>query len=139
MPRRIQQCPFCARRFVTTKTLSQEASESIFCPSCAAQRHLLLTGNVQSQNNEKPTVKTDFGAREVAGTLSLSGNPISWNKDDEKDVEGPAPGSRLALFQMLARYEKLDVDLAAMGNDKPTEEDDTIAEQEALLKSLSNK
>ncbi|MEM6291144.1 MAG: hypothetical protein AAGA54_07755 [Myxococcota bacterium] len=60
-------------------------------------------------------------------------------KGDEKDVEGPAPGSRLALFQMLARYEKLDVDLAAMGNDKPTEEDDTIAEQEALLKSLSNK
>ncbi len=60
-------------------------------------------------------------------------------KDDEKDVEGPAPGSRLALYQMLARYEKLDVDLAAMGSDKKTEEDDTIAEQEALLKELAGK
>ncbi len=60
-------------------------------------------------------------------------------KDDDKDVEGPAPGSRLALFQMLARYERIDVDLDAMAGDKETAEDKEIAEQEALLKSLSNK
>ena len=60
-------------------------------------------------------------------------------KDDDKDVEGPAPGSRLALFQMLARFEKVDVDLDAMSGDKETAEDKEIAEQEALLKSLSNK
>ena len=55
-------------------------------------------------------------------------------KDDDKDVEGPAPGSRLALFQMLARYEKLDVNIAAM--DKRTEEDDVIDETEKALKEL---
>ena len=60
-------------------------------------------------------------------------------KDDDKDVEGPAPGSRLAFFQMLARFEKVDVDLDAMSGDKETAEDKEIAEQEALLKSLSNK
>lgn len=60
-------------------------------------------------------------------------------KDDDKDVEGPAPGSRLAFFQMLARFEKVDVDLDAMSGDKQTAEDKEIAEQEALLKSLSNK
>jgi hypothetical protein len=57
-------------------------------------------------------------------------------KGDDKDVEGPAPGSRLALFQMLARFEKVDVDLDAMSGDKQTAEDKEIAEQEALLKSL---
>ena len=57
-------------------------------------------------------------------------------KGDDKDVEGPAPGSRLAFFQMLARYEKVDVDLDAMSGDKATAEDKEIAEQEALLKSL---
>ena len=57
-------------------------------------------------------------------------------KGDDKDVEGPAPGSRLAFFQMLARFEKIDVDLDAMSGDKETEEDKEIAEQEALLKSL---
>ncbi len=57
-------------------------------------------------------------------------------KGDDKDVEGPAPGSRLAFFQMLARFEKVDVDLDAMSGDKETAEDKEIAEQEALLKSL---
>ena len=57
-------------------------------------------------------------------------------KGDDKDIEGPAPGSRLALRNMLVRYEKIDVDLDAMSGDKQTEEDKEIAEQEALLKSL---
>lgn len=57
-------------------------------------------------------------------------------KDDDKDVEGPAPGSRLALYQMLARFENVDV--TAMQDETPTEEDETIAEQEALLKKLNS-
>jgi len=60
-------------------------------------------------------------------------------KGDDKDVEGPAPGSRLAFFQMLARFEKIDVDMDAMSGDKQTAEDKEIAEREARLKSLSNK
>ena len=57
-------------------------------------------------------------------------------KDDEFDTEGPAPASRLAIYQMLARFEKFDVDTAAMAGDKRMAEDDTIDEQEKLLKQL---
>lgn len=60
-------------------------------------------------------------------------------KDDDKDVEGPAPGSRLALYQMLARFENMDADVAAMGQDKRTEEDDTIDEGEAILQAIKAK
>lgn len=58
------------------------------------------------------------------------------SKDDEKDVEGPAPGSRLAIYQMLARFENVDVNVAAMGADAHTEEDEAIDEAEALLKKI---
>ncbi len=57
-------------------------------------------------------------------------------KDDEFDTEGPAPASRLAIYQMLARFEKFDVDTAALAGDKRMAEDDTIDEQEKLLKQL---
>jgi hypothetical protein len=57
-------------------------------------------------------------------------------KDDEFDVEGPAPASRLAIYQMLARFEKIDVDTAALAGDKRMAEDDAIDEQEKLLKQL---
>jgi hypothetical protein len=57
-------------------------------------------------------------------------------KDDEFDTEGPAPASRLAIYQMLARFEKFDVDTAALSGDKRMAEDDTIEEQEKLLKQL---
>ncbi len=60
-------------------------------------------------------------------------------KDDEYDVEGPAPGSRLAIYQMLARFEKFDVDTAALSGAKRTPEDDVIDEQEKLLKELKAK
>jgi hypothetical protein len=56
-------------------------------------------------------------------------------EDDDMDVEGPAPGSRLALYQMLARFESIDVNLAAMA-DQRTEEDDVIEEYEAVLKRI---
>ncbi len=57
-------------------------------------------------------------------------------KDDDKDVEGAAPGSRLGLYQMLARFENMDADVAAMGQDKRTAEDDTIDEGEAILQRI---
>ena len=60
-------------------------------------------------------------------------------KDDDKDVEGPAPGSRLGLYQMLARFENMDADIAAMGQDKRTAEDDTIDEGEAILQRIKAK
>ncbi len=60
-------------------------------------------------------------------------------KDNEKDVEGPAPGSRLALYQMLARFENMDADVQAMGQDKRTVEDDTIDEGEAILQRIKAK
>ncbi|MEM9453611.1 MAG: hypothetical protein AAGF11_05500 [Myxococcota bacterium] len=60
-------------------------------------------------------------------------------KDDEKDVEGPAPGSRLAIYQMLARFENMDADVAAMGQDKRTAEDDVIDEGEAILQAIKAK
>lgn len=60
-------------------------------------------------------------------------------KDDDKDVEGPAPGSRLAIYQMLARFENMDADVAAMGQDKRTAEDDVIDEGEAILQAIKAK
>jgi hypothetical protein len=56
-------------------------------------------------------------------------------EDDDMDVEGPAPGSRLAFYQMLARFESIDVNLQAMANER-TEEDDVIEEYEAVLKRI---
>jgi hypothetical protein len=60
-------------------------------------------------------------------------------KGDDKDVEGPAPGSRLALYQMLARYENIDVNIAKMDADVKTEEDDVIEDAEAVLKRIKAK
>lgn len=57
-------------------------------------------------------------------------------KDDEFDTEGPAPGSRLAVFQMLARFENMKINAAGLAGDQRTEEDDAIEEQEKLLKQL---
>lgn len=56
-------------------------------------------------------------------------------EDNEKDVEGPAPGSRLATYQMLARFESLDVNLEKMANER-TEEDDVIEDYEKVLKRI---
>jgi len=61
-------------------------------------------------------------------------------KDDEFDSEGPAPASRLALYQMLARFEKIDVDLSGLGDGaKKTEEDAAVEDAEALLKQIKSK
>lgn len=62
------------------------------------------------------------------------------DKEDEFDYEGPAPGSRLGLFQMLARFEFIDVDMQRMADEAPkTEEDKAIADAEARLKALQKK
>ncbi len=58
------------------------------------------------------------------------------DKDDEFDTQGPAPLTRRAFFQMLARFERFDVDTAALAGDKRMAEDDEIDEQEKLLKQL---
>ena len=61
------------------------------------------------------------------------------SKDDKKDQEGPAPGSRLALYQMLARFENIDVSLANMASEKKTEEDAVIEDAQAVLKRIKAK
>jgi hypothetical protein len=60
-------------------------------------------------------------------------------KDDKKDQEGPAPGSRLAIYQMLARFENVEVNLANMASEKKTEEDEVIEDAEAVLKRIKEK
>jgi len=57
-------------------------------------------------------------------------------KDDEFDTQGPAPASRDAVFQMLARFENITFNASVLAGDKRTEEDDAIDENEALLKKL---
>jgi hypothetical protein len=59
------------------------------------------------------------------------------DKDNEKDVEGPAPGSRLGLYQMLARFENVDVNMAKMAEQR-TEEDDVIDDASAILKRIKD-
>jgi hypothetical protein len=57
-------------------------------------------------------------------------------KGDKTDVEGPAPGSYLALRQMMARFSDMDLTVAKMADETPTAEDETIDENEKLLKAL---
>lgn len=58
------------------------------------------------------------------------------DKNDEFDTQGPAPASRDALFQMLAKFENIKVNTSVLAGDKRTEEDDAIDEGEKLLKQL---
>jgi hypothetical protein len=57
--------------------------------------------------------------------------------DDESDSQGPAPGSRLAFFQMLARFQKIEVDLEAMRKEEAKSEE--VLDAEAFLKANPNK
>lgn len=61
----------------------------------------------------------------------------SPDKDDPMAMEGPAPASRLALFQMLARFENPVVDLSAMRKAPDKGQDELDAE--AFLKANPNK
>ncbi len=54
------------------------------------------------------------------------------SKDDKTDTEGAAPGTRLALFQMLARFERP----SAKFEPTRTEEDDQMDDVAAKLKAL---
>jgi hypothetical protein len=56
--------------------------------------------------------------------------------DNEMDVEGSAPGSRLGLFQMLARFENVDVNMENMKKDVPKSGD--VLDAEAFLKAHKN-
>jgi hypothetical protein len=57
-------------------------------------------------------------------------------KDDDTDLEGPAPASRLAFFQMLARFENAAVDVSAMR--KAPKKDQAELDAEAFLKANKN-
>jgi hypothetical protein len=60
------------------------------------------------------------------------------SEDNDQDVEGAAPGSRLGLYQMLARFENVDVNMAKMAEER-TEEDDVIDEASLILKRIKDK
>ena len=57
--------------------------------------------------------------------------------DNEMDMEGSAPGSRLGLFQMLARFENVDVNMDNMKKDPPKSQ--AVLDAEAFLKANKNK
>ncbi len=89
----------------------------------------------------RPKTKTEDKILKVAHTCVIDGARGDIKipeKDDEFDVQGPAPGSRLALFQMLARFE--DIDTSAMAEEAPkTEEDKNIEDLEAKLKAIKER
>jgi len=67
---------------------------------------------------------------------------IHINKKPEGKLtfdEIPAPSSRQAIMQMLARFEKIDVSMAAMGSQEETEEDKKIDDLEAKLRAIKEK
>ncbi len=100
------------------------------------QKFPLLADLKASQTDSEKILKTahDCIIKGAEGDIKIP------DKDDEFDYEGPAPGSRLALFQMLARFENIDVNMKAMADEAPkTEEDKAIEDAEARLKALSNK
>jgi hypothetical protein len=89
-----------------------------------------------------PAVGDTNAALEVAHKCIIEGAAGDIHvpsKDDKKDQEGPAPGTRLALYQMLARFENIDVNMAKMASEKKTEEDAVIDDAEAVLKRLKAK
>jgi hypothetical protein len=100
----------------------------------SGSKYALLSGVSPKNRNDEKILKVAHkcvieGAR---GDIKIP------DKEDEFDVEGPAPGSRLALFQMLARFE--DMDTSAMAEEAPpTEEDKNIDDLEARLKALKAK
>ena len=58
------------------------------------------------------------------------------DEDDPKNIEGPAPASRLAFFQMMARFEN-EISTAAMR--KTREKSDAVLDAEAFLNANKNK
>ncbi|MCA9693167.1 MAG: hypothetical protein R3A51_02520 [Nannocystaceae bacterium] len=101
-----------------------------------ASKYPLLQGIKPRTSNEEKILETAHkcvieGAR---GDIKIP------DKDDEFALEGPAPASRLALFQMLAKFENLDIDLKAMADEaEETEEDKKIDDATARLKALREK
>ncbi len=58
------------------------------------------------------------------------------DKEDKTDVQGPAPSSRLAFFQMTARFQDIDVDMAKMKQEREKPQD--VQDAEAFLKANRN-
>ena len=72
----------------------------------------------------------------IAGANGKIFIPTKPKEADLTFDDTPAPGSRLALFQMLARFEKVDVSMAAMGSQEETEEDKKIDDLEERLRAI---
>ena len=90
-----------------------------FCGSAAAvdsmikdfgSKYPILQGLKPSQSNPDKILTTahDCVIERASPDIKIA------DPDDEMDVEGSAPGSRLGLFQMLARFESTEVDLEEM-------------------------
>jgi hypothetical protein len=90
------------------------------------------------QGLSAPLGNSDAALDKAHKCVIAGASPDIWVPDpkDEKDVEGPAPGTRLGLYQMLARFESVDVNMARMASEKRTEEDDAIDDAEAVLKRI---
>lgn len=97
-----------------------------------ASKHSFLAG-LPSNKDSEGVIKSahDCIVEGAAGKIYV---PPKQEGKVRFDDEGPAPNSRLALFQMLARFEN--VDIAAMKQDRRVAEDDTIDEGEAILKKI---
>ena len=57
-------------------------------------------------------------------------------EDDPKNIEGPAPSSRLAFFQMMARFEN---EISTNAMRKTREKSDAVKDAEAFLNANKNK
>jgi len=111
------------------------------CGATAALETMLYSFNSEFPllNGVPSKVKDSEAALKIAHKCIVDGAAGDIKipaKDDEFDTEGPAPASRLAIFQMLARFENIKVNTAVLAGDQRTEEDDAIDEGEKLLKQL---
>lgn len=111
------------------------------CGATAALDTLLVSYPTQFPLLEglKSKVKNSDAAQKTAHKCIIEGAKGDIkipSKDDEFDTQGPAPATGDALYQMLAKFENVTYNATVLAGDKRTEEDDTIDEQEALLKKL---
>ena len=96
-------------------------------------KYPIIAGVKPSQENEDKILKKahDCVLERAAPDIKTA------DPDDEMDVEGSAPGSRLGLYQMLARFENAEVNLEDMKKDPPKSQD--VMDAEAFLKANKNK
>ncbi len=116
--------------------------EYAYCGSAAALDTMINHFNkkIPMLSDLKPATKDEEKILNVAHECIIekcSPEIKNPDPDDEMDVEGPAPGSRLAFFQMLARFENAEYDVKAMMKEPEKSED--VLDAEAFLKANPNK